>query len=105
MPRIDDLLNCLEKANFISTIDLTQGYWQVPVAENDYNKTAFHSPFGFFQFKVMPFGFQGAPATFQRMMDCLLHGLNSFSAAYLDDLVLFSETWEEHLEHLHSILL
>ena len=49
----------------------------------------------------MPFGLQGAPATFQRMMDCLIHGLNPFSTAYLD----FSETWQEHLEHLCSILL
>ena len=104
MPRIDDLLDRLGKAKFISTMDLTRGYWQVPVAESDRDKTAFHSPFGFFQFRMMPFGLQGAPATFQRMMDCLLHGLQSFSAAYLDDLVIFSETWEEHLEHLRSIL-
>ena len=103
MPRIDELLDRLGKAKFILTIDLTRRYWQVPVAESDRDKTAFHSPFGFVQFRMMPFGLQGAPATFQRMMDCLLHGLQSFSAAYLDDLVIFRETWEEHLKHLCSI--
>ena len=76
MSRIDDLLDHLGNAKFISTMDLTRGYWQVPVAEKDRDKTAFHSPFGFFQFRMMPFGLQGAPATFQRMIDCLLHGLS-----------------------------
>ena len=55
-------------------MELTRGYWQVPVGERDRHKTAFNSPFGFFQFKVMPFGLQGAPATFQIMMDRLLTG-------------------------------
>ena len=63
--RVDELLDRLGKANFISMMDLTRGYWQVPVAEQDRHKTAFNSPFGFFQFRVMPFGLQGAPATFQ----------------------------------------
>ena len=75
------------------------------MTKSDNDKTAFLSPYGFFQFKVMPFGLQGAPANFQRMMDCLLHGLDSSSAAYLDDLVVLSKTWEEHLEQLCSILL
>jgi len=79
MPRINDLLG---KAKFISTMDLTWGYWQVPIAEKDRDKTAFHSPFSFFQFRMMPFGLQGAPVAFQMMMDCFLHGLQSFLAAY-----------------------
>ena len=69
---MDELPDRLGKANFISTMDLTRGYWQVPVAEQDWHKTAFNSLFGFFQFRVMPFWLQGAPATFQRMMDRLL---------------------------------
>ena len=81
-------------------MDLTRGYWQVPVAEQDRHKTAFNSPFGFFQFRVMPFGLQGAPATFQRMMDQLL----KFAAAYLDDLVIYSSTWSDQLQHIHLIL-
>ena len=59
------LLDHLGKANFISTMDLTQGYWQVPVAEQDRHKTAFNSPFGFFQFGVMPFRLQGALQPFK----------------------------------------
>ena len=104
MPRVDELLDRLGKANFRSTMDLTRGYWQVPVAQQDQHKTAFNSPFGFFQFRVMPFGLQGAPATFQRMMDRLLIGAYKFAAAYLDDLVIYSSTWSDHLQHICLIL-
>ena len=104
MPRIDDLIDRLGTSQFISTIDLTRGYWQVPVAEENQAKTAFTTPFGLYQFKVMAFGLHGAPATFQRLMDQVVRGLDDFSAAYLDDLVIYSETWEDHLQHLHQIL-
>ena len=103
MPRIDDLIDRVGSSTFISTMDLTRGYWQVPVAKEDRPKTAFATPYGLFQFNVMPFGLQGAPATFQRLMDRVIQGLD-FAAAYLDDLVIFSSTWEEHLLHLRSIL-
>jgi len=76
----------------------------VPVAVDDRPKTAFATPFGLFQFNVMPFGLQGAPATFQRLMDRVIQGLGDFSAAYLDDLIVFSETWAEHLQHVRTIL-
>ena len=68
------------------------------------HKTAFVAPFGLYQFTVMPFGLQGAPATFQRLMDQVLRGVGDFAAAYLDDIVIFSETWEDHLTHVHSVL-
>ena len=74
------------------------------MAGHDWHKTAFNSPFGFFQFRVMSFGFQGAPATFQRMMDRLLTGAYKFAAAYLDDLVIYSSTWSDHLQHIRLIL-
>lgn len=79
-------------------------YWQVPVAEEDRHKTAFTTPYGLFQFNVMPFGLQGAPATFQRLMDRVLRGLESFTAGYLDNVVIFSETWEEHLQRVEEAL-
>ena len=104
MPRIDDLIDRLGKGKYITTLDLTRGYWQVPVAEEDQHKTAFATPFGLYQFRVMPFGLCGAPATFQRMMDHMLEGLEDFTAAYLDDLVIYSETWEDHLRHVRSVL-
>ena len=64
MPRTDELIDRLGKAKYITTIDLTRGYWQVPVAEASRPKTAFTTPSGLFQFQVMPFGLHGAPATF-----------------------------------------
>ena len=84
-------------------MDLIRGYWQVPVAEKAREKTAFVTPFGLYQFRMMPFGLQGAPATFQRMMDQLLRGLEGFAAAYLDDLVIYSDSWEEHLLHIKKV--
>ena len=75
------------------------------MVEESHAKTAFTTGFGLYQFRVMPFGLQGAPATFQRMMDKLLMGLEGYIVAYLDDLVVFSQSWTDHLEHLRSILL
>lgn len=74
MPHIDELIDRLGGAKYISTLDLTCGYWQVPVGKDSQDKTAFTTPFGLFNFSVMPFGLQGPPATFQRMMDNLLTG-------------------------------
>ena len=70
-PRIDDLIDRLGDARYISTLDLTRGHWQVPVAPQARSRTAFMTPFGLYQFTVMPFGFHGAPATFQCTMDVL----------------------------------
>ena len=104
LPRIDDIIDQIGIAKYITTTDLTKGYWQVPVATADRHKTAFATPFGLFQFNVMPFGLQGAPGTFQRMMDSLLHGLSSYTAAYLDDLVIFSTSWKEHIKHIGVVM-
>ena len=104
MPRIDELIDRLGGAKYISTLDLTRGYWQVPVAKSSQPKTAFTTPFGLFEFVVMPFGLHGAPATFQRMMDRLLNGIGDYAAAYLDDLVIYSDDWEKHLLHLRAVL-
>ena len=104
MPRVDEMLDRLGAAKYLSTLDLTRGYWQVPVKEGDQQKTAFTTPFGLYQFRRMPFGLQGAPATFQRMMDRLLDGMKDFADAYIDDLVIFTDTWEEHLRCLRVIL-
>ncbi len=93
MPRVDDLGG----ARYITTLDLSRGYTK------SRHLTAFTTPFGLFQFKVMPFGLHGAPATFQRMMDRLLWDVPEFAAAYLDDLIIHSTTWEEHLKHVRII--
>ena len=74
MPQIDDILDQVGQARYITTLDLAKGYWQVLVAEEDQPKTAFITPRGLYQFKRMPFGLCGAPATFQRMMDQVIRG-------------------------------
>ena len=95
MLRIDDLIDQLGEAKFISTLDLSCGCWQVPVAKEDQHKTTFTTPFGLYQFRAMPFGLCGAAATFQRLMDSVIRGLSDYSAAYCDNLVIFSKMWED----------
>ena len=73
----------------------------MPVAKDSQPKTSFTTLFGLYNYTVMPFGLHGAPATFQRMMDNLLRGSDTFAAAYLDDLVIYSASWEEHLHVAH----
>ena len=104
MPRVDELIDKLGSACYITTLDLSRGYWQVPVPEESRPLTAFVTPFGQYQFRVMPFGLSGAPATFQRLMDQVKRGLEEFCAAYLDDVVLFSTTWEDHLTNVRMVL-
>lgn len=79
MPRTDELIDRLGKAKYITTLDLSKGYWQVPMQEEDKGKTAFSTPNGFFQFQVMPFGLSGAPGTFQRMMDRVIQKMGDFA--------------------------
>lgn len=104
MPRVDDLIEKLGSAKFLTTLDLCKGYWQIPLNSDSRELTAFKTPFGHYHFRVLPFGLHGAPATFQRMIDQILRGTEKFAAAYLDDIVIYSETWEEHLQHLTEVL-
>ncbi|KAM8953265.1 adhesion G protein-coupled receptor F5-like [Pelodytes ibericus] len=104
MPRIDELLDKMARGQYLTTIDLCKGYWQIPLAEDAIPKSAFVTPFGLYQFKVMPFGMKNAPATFQRMVDRLLDGSQEYACAYLDDIAIFSNSWDEHLTHIGAIL-
>ena len=104
LPRIDSTLDALGGAKYFSTIDLASGYWQVEVEPCDQEKTAFATPQGLFEFRVMPFGLTGAPSTFQRLMESVLAGLQwSTCLVYLDDIIIFSTTFEEHLERLREV--
>ncbi|KAL1282357.1 hypothetical protein QQF64_001160 [Cirrhinus molitorella] len=105
MPRVDELLERLGRARYISTLDLTKGYWQVRLTESSKPKTAFSTPSGHWQYRTLPFGLHGAPATFQRLMDVLLRPHQAYAAAYLDDVVIHSETWEDHLTRLRRVLM
>lgn len=105
LPRIDDTLDRLRHARYFSSLDLKSGYWQIEVDERDREKTAFVTPDGLYEFKALPFGLCCAPATFQRMMDSVLSGLKWQSClVYLDDVVVFSATFEQHIERLRSVL-
>ncbi|KAL0180385.1 hypothetical protein M9458_025827, partial [Cirrhinus mrigala] len=104
MPRVDELLDRLGRARYISTLDLTKGYWQVPLTASAKPKTAFSTPSGHWQYRTLPFGLHGAPATFQRMMDIILRPHQAYAAAYIDDVVVHSEAWDEHLDPLRRVL-
>ena len=105
LPRIDDTLDTLGEAQWFSTLDLASGYWQVEVDPADREKTAFATPDALYQFRVMPFGLCNAPGTFQRLMEHVLRGLHwSTCLVYLDDIIIFSKTIEEHLTRLREVL-
>ena len=105
LPRIDTTLDTLHGSKWFSTLDLVSGYWQVEVAKSDRPKTAFCTTEGLFQFRVMPFGLCNAPATFQRLMDLVLVGLQwSECLVYLDDVIVLGRTVDEHLCNLRSVL-
>jgi len=105
LPRINAILDKLRMANYISTLDLANGYWQVPLAEESRPLTAFTVPgMGLFQFTVMAQGLHSAPATFQRLLDQIIGPeLEPHAFAYLDDLIIISETFEAHLELLKDV--
>ena len=104
LPNIDTLLDSFEGSTIFTALDLAQGYHQLRVAEQDIHKTAFKTQYGLFEFCVMPFGLTNAPATFQRVMTHILQPhINSFVLVYLDDILVFSRTKEEHLKHLETV--
>ncbi|CAF4673584.1 unnamed protein product, partial [Rotaria socialis] len=104
IPRIDDTLDSLQEAKFVSTLDLRSGYWQVEMDKNSREKTAFVTHKGLFEFNVMPFGLTNAPATFQRLMDIVLAGLKwQCCLVYIDDVVIFSPTFEQHIIDLEKV--
>ena len=102
LPRINDILS---GSQWFSTLDLLRGYWQVEVAEGDRQKTAFTTHEGLFEFKVIPFGLCNAPATFQRLMDLILAGVQwSCCLVYLDDIIIVGRDFSKHLQNLGTVL-
>ena len=97
LPVIDDILARLGKAKYFTTLDLKSGYWQVPMDETDREKTAFACHRGLFEFLVMPFGLSGAPPVFMELMNVVSEGLEDFAIPYLDDIIIFSASPDEHL--------
>jgi hypothetical protein len=104
MPRSEDLLLDISAANFISTLDCTSGYWQIPMRECDIYKTGFVTHRGLYEWLVMPFGVKTASNTYQRVMDNILRRHSSYADAYIDDTAVYSKSWSEHLIHLDGVL-
>ena len=105
LPRIEDTLDCLHGAVWFSTLDLKSRYWQVELEEEAKPLTAFTmGPLGFWECECMPFGLTNAPATFQRLMESCLGELHlNWSIIYLDDIIVFSQTPEEHVHRLMAV--
>ena len=105
IPWIDESLDALAGSKFFSTLDLTSGYWQVPMDEDAKEKSAFITRNGLFKWKVLPFGLTSAPATFQRLMERVLVGLHwKTLLLYLDDVIVIAPDFDTHLERLGEVL-
>jgi hypothetical protein len=105
LPRIEESLDALQGAKFFTTLDLKSGYWQVEMKEEDKPITAFSTKHGLYEWNVMPFGLTNAPATFQRLMEQVLQGLQwKILALHLDDIIIYAPTADEHVRRLALVL-
>ena len=104
IPHVQDTLDCLHGTSYFSCLDLRSGYWQVEVDDESKPKTAFATHSGLYEFRRMPFGLANAPSTFQRLMHAVLRGLQyHICLVYLDDIIIYSRSFDEHLENLNDV--
>ena len=105
LPRIEDLLDCLSGSDFFSVVDMKSGYYQVDILSEHKERTAFSvGPLGFYEYNRMPFGLTNSPATYQRLMEDCLADLNlKVCCIFIDDVIVFGKTYEEHLENLRLV--
>lgn len=96
LPRVEDCVDHVGSARYVTKLDLLKGYWQVPLTPRVKEISTFVTPDTFFQYMVMPFGMRNGPATFQRLVNIVLSGLSGCEA-YLDDIVVLSGSWDEHI--------
>ena len=103
-PRVEDAINEMKGARYFAKMDLRSGFYQIRVAPEDVHQTAFQTEWGSFQWLVMPFGLTNAPSTFQRNMDMIFDDMRLFTLVYMDDIVVYSKSWAEHLENVKAVL-
>ena len=105
LPRIDELQDRLQGAKWFTAIDIRDAYYRIRMKKGEEWKTAFRTRFGLFEYQVMPFGLTNAPASFQALInDTLREFLDDFALAYLDDVLIFSKTYDEHVQHVRRVL-
>jgi hypothetical protein len=105
LSRIDDLFNQLKDAKIFSKIDLRSGYHQVRIKDEDINKTTFRTRYGHYEFTVVPFGLSNAPVVFMFLMNGVFRDyLDKFVIVFLDDILVYSKSEEEHEKHLRMVL-
>lgn len=104
MPRINELIERIGQAQYITSLDLCKGYRQVHLDPTSKPHTAFKVLLWLYQSTILPFGLHGAPATFQMLIDRVFQGCEVWTAAYLDNVIIYSNTWVDNLEHLRQTL-
>ena len=105
LPRMDDLFDQLKGAKYFSKIDLRSGYYQLKIQLNDIPKIAFVTSYGQYEFTVMPFGLTNAPSYFMNLMNkVFMEELDKFVVVFIDDILIYSRSVEEHEQHLRVIL-
>lgn len=104
MRKIQDVFRLLSEATHLSTIDLEKGFWQVPLRERDKKFSAFRTRKGHYHYNVMPQGMKNSPATFQRLMNKVLKGMDAYVFVYQDDILIFSKSFDEHVMHINNVL-
>ena len=103
LPKIDEMYGRLKGAKYFTTLDLQSGYYHIGLSEGSKAKTAFITPFGKYQFEVVPFGLAQAPVYFQQLISMVLQDCSEFVMAYLEDIIIFSRNEHEHLKHIQII--
>ncbi|XP_065928583.1 uncharacterized protein [Magallana gigas] len=102
--QIEEIIDRLGEAKYLSKLDLTKGYWQILLDDDAKEKSAFITPFGQYQFTVMPFGMMNSAATFNRLRRKILMGHEEYSDAFIDDIIIFSKDWNSHVGHVKAVL-
>lgn len=105
-PTINDIIDKIPNCKYFTVIDINSAFWCIPLKETDREKTSFITKCGTFQFKVLPFGLKNAPAIFQRTLANIIrrHNLDEFCINYIDDILLFSRSWDDHILHISKLL-